>query len=47
MKLLMLLKYIIISLSGGESDIDLLGPDFGVELEEDFDTTKNIPLLTN
>lgn len=47
MILLILLKDIIISLSHGESDIDLLGPDLGVELEEDFDTTKNIPLLTN
>ena len=30
----------IISLSGGESEIDLLVPDFGLDLDEDLDTTK-------
>ena len=30
----------IISLSGGECDIDLLGPDLGLDPKEDLNTTK-------
>ena len=32
----------MISLSGGESDVDLLGPDLSLDLEEDLDTKKKI-----
>ena len=35
----------IISLSGGESDIDLLGPDLGLNLHEDIDTMKPYSIL--
>ena len=30
----------MISLSGSESDVSLLGPDLGLHLEEDLETTK-------
>ena len=30
----------VISLSSGESDVDLLGPDLSLGFEEDLDTTK-------
>ena len=35
-----MLEVDISSLSGGESDIDLLGPDFGLDPKEDLNTTR-------
>ena len=35
----------IILLIGGESDINLLGPDLGLDLYEDMDTTKLYSIL--
>ena len=35
----------IISLRGGESDIELLGPDFGLDLKEDQNTTKPYSII--
>ena len=35
----------MIWLSGGESDVDLLGPDVGLGLEEDLDTTKPCSII--
>ena len=35
----------MIWLSGGESDVDLLGPDVGLGLEEDLDTTKPYSII--
>ena len=39
-----ILEDFIISLSGGESDVDFLGPDFGLDIEEDLNTPNHIPL---
>ena len=35
----------IISVSGGKSDVDLLGPDFGLDIEEDLSTTKPYSII--
>ena len=35
----------MISLSGGESDVDLLGPDLVLDLEEDSDTNKPYSII--
>ena len=35
----------MIWLSGGESDVDLLGPDVGLGLEEDLDTTRPYSII--
>ena len=35
----------IISLSGEESEVDLLGQDLGLDLEEDLDITKSYSIL--
>ena len=35
----------MISLSGVESDVDILGPDLGLNLEEDLDTTKPYSII--
>ena len=35
----------IIWLSGSESDVDLLGPDLVLDLEEDLDTTKSYSII--
>ena len=40
-----ILEDFIISLSGGESDVDLLGPDFGLDIEEDLNTTKPYSII--
>ena len=40
-----ILKDDMISLSGGEFDVDLLGPDLGLGLEEDLDTTKPYSII--
>ena len=35
----------LISLSGGESDMDLLGPDFGLDPKEDLNTTRTYSII--
>ena len=40
-----IMKDDMISLSGGESDVDLLGPDLGLDLEEDLDTIKPYSII--